>query len=379
VSYSGLPYGVRQSFLSSPCCGTHNPRDIKLCSILIVTKTSFVRSATNTFPRTPTPLSIHIHRLTSSPQSLSFYPQPLLNARRRTTQGLTPDFPLLNCFGFTCYTLSTAVFLYSPAIRSQYASRHPASPEPTVRFNDLAFGVHAWVLCVLVYSQFFPWLWGWKAHAGVRRHATRVTLGLLWGSLLGVMITVAIVLTHQNTEGNDGRSWAWIDVVRNSPPPLPPTTPPPPEPNPTPRPCEPPHFTRSSTARLTKPTLLSPPLDLQPNLHQTPPDRLQIPPPSLLQHAPPVDPRLVHHATTPRLFRRAAQPAATGHRLGIAGRLVGPHGESGEAGVGEHQYAVRCGFYDTALCALRAGGGEWRCFWRRRGHRGATRSADGGK
>lgn len=35
--------------------------------------------------------------------SLSFYPQPLLNFRRKTTQGLTPDFPLLNVYGFTCY------------------------------------------------------------------------------------------------------------------------------------------------------------------------------------------------------------------------------------------------------------------------------------
>ncbi|KYG43286.1 hypothetical protein M433DRAFT_365261, partial [Acidomyces richmondensis BFW] len=151
--------------------------------------------------------------------SLSFYPQPLLNARRRTTHGLTPDFPLLNCFGFTCYTISTAVFLYSPTIRSQYAARHPASPEPTVRFNDLAFGVHAWLLCVLVYSQFFPRLWGWKTHAGVQRHVTRLTLGLLWGSLLGVMITIAIVLSQPSTDGDDGGRWEWIDVVRTLPPP----------------------------------------------------------------------------------------------------------------------------------------------------------------
>ncbi|KAK3071566.1 hypothetical protein LTR53_008374, partial [Teratosphaeriaceae sp. CCFEE 6253] len=53
--------------------------------------------------------------------SLSFYPQPLLNYRRRTTQGLTPDFPLLNVFGFSCYTVSTAAFLYWPVVKQQYA------------------------------------------------------------------------------------------------------------------------------------------------------------------------------------------------------------------------------------------------------------------
>jgi cystinosin len=31
--------------------------------------------------------------------SLSFYPQPLLNYRRRSTTGTTIDFPFLNCLG----------------------------------------------------------------------------------------------------------------------------------------------------------------------------------------------------------------------------------------------------------------------------------------
>ena len=31
--------------------------------------------------------------------SASFYPQPLLNHRRRSTSGTTIDFPLINCLG----------------------------------------------------------------------------------------------------------------------------------------------------------------------------------------------------------------------------------------------------------------------------------------
>ncbi|KAK5136223.1 hypothetical protein LTR08_003830 [Meristemomyces frigidus] len=146
--------------------------------------------------------------------SLSFYPQPILNVQRRKTQGLTPDFSLLNICGFTCYTLSTALFLYSPVIRAQYAARHPVSPEPTVRFNDLAFGVHACILCVVVYSQFWPKIWGWKPTSGVVRRANMVTLGLLWGGLIAILITITIVLAQQgDTSGMDGREWAWIDVV----------------------------------------------------------------------------------------------------------------------------------------------------------------------
>ena len=31
--------------------------------------------------------------------SASFYPQPLLNWRRKSTSGTTVDFPLINCLG----------------------------------------------------------------------------------------------------------------------------------------------------------------------------------------------------------------------------------------------------------------------------------------
>ena len=150
--------------------------------------------------------------------SFSFYPQILLNVQRRTTQGLTPDFPLLNVFGFSCYTISTSVFLYSTTIRAQYAARHPASPEPTNRMIDLAFGVHAWILCLVVYSQFWPTLWGWKKGVGVRRHVNRLSLGLIWGGVFAIACTIIIVLASRNTASDgDGGSWAWIDVVRASP------------------------------------------------------------------------------------------------------------------------------------------------------------------
>jgi cystinosin len=145
--------------------------------------------------------------------SLSFYPQPWLNYQRRSTKGFLPDFPLLNVFGFTCYTVSTGIFLYSPVVRAQYAVRHPLSPEPTVRFNDFAFGVHAWIFCVVVYSQFWPRLWGWKEDRGVKRHAGRITLGILCGSLLGVTATIIIVLSSEGGGNNDGTGWAWLDVV----------------------------------------------------------------------------------------------------------------------------------------------------------------------
>ncbi|KAH9838203.1 cystinosin [Teratosphaeria destructans] len=144
--------------------------------------------------------------------SISFYPQFIHNLQRKTTYGFTPDFPFLNVLGFTAYTLNTALFLWSPVIRRQYAERHPVSPEPTVRGNDFAFGLHAWVLCVITFSQFWPGLWGWKKHSGVNRNVNKVTLGLFWGSVMGVFICCLIALSSPG-HGIDSRQWAWIDVV----------------------------------------------------------------------------------------------------------------------------------------------------------------------
>jgi cystinosin len=83
-----------------------------------------------------------------------------------------------------------------------------------VRFNDVAFGVHALIMCFIVYSQFWPRLWGWKKGSGVRRHVNKVSLGLVWGGMLAVTIIICIVIAKGNTGADaDGRDWAWIDVV----------------------------------------------------------------------------------------------------------------------------------------------------------------------
>jgi cystinosin len=51
--------------------------------------------------------------------TLSFWPQVLINARRRSVVGLSFDFVLLNLVGFSCYSAYNCGLYYSPTIRAQ--------------------------------------------------------------------------------------------------------------------------------------------------------------------------------------------------------------------------------------------------------------------
>lgn len=80
-----------------------------------------------------------------------------------------------------------------------------------MRFNDLVFAAHGVVLCVITYSQFFPSLWGFKVGAGQR--ASRFILGVFWGSILGVLLTILIIRSRGLDGGDNAAGWAWIDAI----------------------------------------------------------------------------------------------------------------------------------------------------------------------
>ncbi|KAE8383966.1 PQ loop repeat-domain-containing protein [Aspergillus alliaceus] len=143
--------------------------------------------------------------------SASFYPQPITNFQRSSTFGLAIDFPTINVLGYICYTGYTAAFLYSPAIRRQYAARYPRSEESTVRFNDFVFAVHAVILSIITYTQFWPIVWGFNVSRFQR--VSKPVAGMFWGCVVAVTILIFIVLGQSPDGGYDPSTWAWIDVV----------------------------------------------------------------------------------------------------------------------------------------------------------------------
>ncbi|KAF5002793.1 hypothetical protein FGRMN_100 [Fusarium graminum] len=161
--------------------------------------------------------------------SASFYPQPLLNWRRRSTSGTTIDFPFINVLGecpcmawhdmnadhgarvkgFAAYFSSNVAFYYSPEIRAQYSARHRGL-QSTVQFNDITFALHALFLSIITTSQYLsPALWGFTPNSGNR--PSRFILGVAAGCVTGVILTCAIVAF---SPGNDAvYDWVALDIV----------------------------------------------------------------------------------------------------------------------------------------------------------------------
>ncbi|KAI4117672.1 MAG: hypothetical protein LQ345_002149 [Seirophora villosa] len=159
-------------------------------------------------PSNPNPLLTN-----TASWSLSFYPQPLLNLRRRSTTGTTPAFPFINTFGFISYLASTLAFYASPLIRRQYAARNPSAPDPAVRTNDVVYAAHAVLLSTLVWSQYARRIWGFEQGRGPRESVGVAIRAIAAGCVVAVVAVTVFVATQGPSRGYDAQAWAWIDVV----------------------------------------------------------------------------------------------------------------------------------------------------------------------
>ncbi|KAI8371008.1 PQ loop repeat-domain-containing protein [Blakeslea trispora] len=89
--------------------------------------------------------------------SFSFYPQVILNWQRKSVQGLSIDFLCYNVYGFLCYSIYNLAFFFSREIQHEYKQRYPNSNGNLVRFNDIAFAVHAFMISFFTLMQTFQY------------------------------------------------------------------------------------------------------------------------------------------------------------------------------------------------------------------------------
>ncbi|WWC70326.1 uncharacterized protein I206_104276 [Kwoniella pini CBS 10737] len=84
--------------------------------------------------------------------SYSFYPQLILNYKRKRTTGLSPDFIYLNPLGFLALTIWSWGAYFSPIAREQYSNRHDGHL-PQISKSDLAFSLHAFIISLVTLFQ----------------------------------------------------------------------------------------------------------------------------------------------------------------------------------------------------------------------------------
>lgn len=83
--------------------------------------------------------------------SYSFYPQVFLNYKRRSVEGLSIDFQLLNLLGFLCYSAYNLALFTSAEVQQQY--REAYSDNIPVGLEDVLFSVHAAAITAVTLGQ----------------------------------------------------------------------------------------------------------------------------------------------------------------------------------------------------------------------------------
>lgn len=122
--------------------------------------------------------------------SISFYPQIMINWKRRSVVGLNFDFIFLNFLGFTFYSIFNVCLYYVPSFQQDYSERHPRSSIP-VELNDVGFSLHAIAVTFITIIQCYAYenggqkvaLWA-KGFISISMTAGIVLLGLVLGHVV---------------------------------------------------------------------------------------------------------------------------------------------------------------------------------------------------
>ncbi|KAM0000327.1 putative lysosomal cystine transporter [Helianthus debilis subsp. tardiflorus] len=85
--------------------------------------------------------------------SISFYPQVLLNYRRKSVVGLNFDFVVLNLTKHSSYLIYNVSVYFSSAVQRQYYKKYGSKQMIPVAANDVAFSSHAVLLTAFTLFQ----------------------------------------------------------------------------------------------------------------------------------------------------------------------------------------------------------------------------------
>lgn len=123
--------------------------------------------------------------------TISFYPQVILNFRRRSVVGLSFDFLAYNLLGFFAYSVYNVALFWVPGIQDEYFAKNPGGVIP-VQLNDVMFSVHAFLITAFTIFQCFIFQRGGQRVS----YTAMIILGiLLLYSVIIVFLAVGKVVT----------------------------------------------------------------------------------------------------------------------------------------------------------------------------------------
>ncbi|KAJ4962044.1 hypothetical protein NE237_021954 [Protea cynaroides] len=130
--------------------------------------------------------------------SISFYPQVILNFRRKSVVGLNFDFLVLNFTKHSSYLIYNACLFFSPVLQKQYHEKYGYGEMIPVAANDVAFSVHAVLLTAITLFQVLIYERG-------NQKVTKACIGITSAVWLSAAVCVFVALPNQ--------SWLWLISV----------------------------------------------------------------------------------------------------------------------------------------------------------------------
>ncbi|CAA0833785.1 Cystinosin homolog [Striga hermonthica] len=127
--------------------------------------------------------------------SISFYPQVILNFRRKSVVGLNFDFIILNLTKHSSYLIYNASLFFSSAVQRQYREKFGFNQMIPVAANDVAFSMHAVLLTAFTLFQIVIYDRG-------NQKISKVSIGIVSAAWLFAAVCVCIAIPKH--------SWLWL-------------------------------------------------------------------------------------------------------------------------------------------------------------------------
>ncbi|WOL12790.1 cystinosin [Canna indica] len=133
--------------------------------------------------------------------SISFYPQVILNFKRKSVVGLNFDFLVLNMTKHSSYLVYNAAMFFSPVVQKQYHEKFGYGEMIPVAANDVAFSIHAVALTAFTLSQVFIYDRG-------NQKVSKTCIGITIIILISALVCVVLAWPKH--------SWLWLISVFNT-------------------------------------------------------------------------------------------------------------------------------------------------------------------